>query len=140
MAGPARLKGDSLHLTIGTTELFLQATSVVMDNEEANGDVTTFADAAEGGARQFFFQITALQSLEATSLWRYLWENTGETATFVFSPAGNEVPSTAQPHFEGTLKVGPKPSLGGAAGRTTTHTFEYRLDIDGVPEMVTVAA
>ena len=65
MAGPARLKGDSLHLTIGTTELFLQATSVVMDNEEADGDVTTFADAAEGGARQFFFQITALQSLEA---------------------------------------------------------------------------
>lgn len=138
MPGPARLKGNSLHLTIGTVELFLEATSVVMNNEEASGDVTTFADAAAGGARQYFFQITAVQSLAATSLWRYLWENTGEVATFVFAPAGNiATPTPDQPHFEGTLKVGPKPSIGGAAGATTTHTFDYRLDIDAEPELVT---
>lgn len=137
MAGPARLKGDTLHLTIGTTELFLQATSVVLDNEEADADASTFADAAEGGARQFFFQITALQSLEATSLWRYLWENTGETATYEFAPAGNDEPSTAQPHFTGTVTVGPKPSLGGGAGKTVTHTFDYRIDCDQTPSLVT---
>jgi len=135
MAGPTRLKGNTLQLLIGTVELNLQASSVVMDNEEANGDVTTFADAAAGGARQHFFQITAVQSLAAESYWRYLWENTGEEGTFSFAPAGNAVASASEPIFTGTLKVGPKPSIGGAAGATTTHTFDYRMDINDEPVM-----
>ncbi len=137
MPGPARLKGDSLHMTIGTTELFIQASACVLDNEAADASVTTFEDAAAGGSRQYFFQITALQSLAATSLWRYLWENTGEIAEYEFAPAGNAVPSTEQPHFVGTLKVGPKPKIGGEAGATVTHTFDYRLDCQEEPVLVT---
>lgn len=135
MAGPTRLKGNSLHLLIGTVELHLQASSVVLDNEEASGDVTTFADAAAGGARQHFFQITALQSLATESFWRYLWENTGEVATYSFAPGGNTVASADLPIFTGSLTVGPKPAIGGAAGATTTHTFDYRLDCTDEPLM-----
>lgn len=129
----ARIKGTKLSLTIGSVEIHEDGTSVVMDSEEANGDVTTFADAELGGARQHFFTIGATQSLQGDSFWRMVWANTGEEAAFVYRPQGNVVATADEPHFTGTLTIGPKPALGGAAGTKVTFTFETRFDIDGVP-------
>lgn len=133
MTGPARIKGTKLSLTIGTTEVHEEGTSVVMDNEEADSDVTTFADAEAGGARQHFLTISATQSVQGDSFWRMIWANTGEDAAFVFRPHGNVVATADEPHFTGTLKIGPKPTLGGDAGTTSTFTFETRFDIEGEP-------
>lgn len=130
---PARIKGTKLSLTIGATEIHEEGTSVLMDSEEANGDVTTFADAEGGGARQHFFAISATQSTQGDSFWRMVWANTGEDAAFVYRPHGNAVATADEPHFTGTLKIGPKPPIGGAAGTNSTFTFDTRFNIEGVP-------
>lgn len=133
MAGPVRVGGKKLSLTIGSVELHLEATSAVLDNEEASSDVTTFADADAGGARQHFINVTAVQSVQADSFWRYVWAHTGETAAFVLRPQGNVVATSDQPHFTGTLTIGPKPTLGGDAGAKKDQTFTTRMDVDGEP-------
>lgn len=126
-----RIKGKSLSLKIGDTEYMADATDIVLENEEADGDVTTFADAAAGGSVQWFFTMTALQSTDPTSLWRFLWDSTGDEVTYDFAPHGNAVASATQPHFKGSVTVGSKPSVGGTANET--FTFEVRLDCTGEP-------
>lgn len=135
MTGPTRIGGKKLSLTIGGVEIHAEASKATMKNEEASADVTTFADAEEGGGRQFYIEITSVQSTDSDSFWRYLWAHTGETAAFTLRPHGNEDPTADQPHFTGTLTIGPKPDLGGEAGLKKTQTFDTRLDVDGIPTL-----
>lgn len=136
-----RIKGRQLALQFGTTDYWADQTSVVLDNEEADSDTTTFEDAAaEGGARQYFLELAAVQSTDTESFWRYIWEHTGETVPFVYAPHGNEVPTAAQPHFTGNCVIGARPKIGGEAGRASTYTFETRFDVEGTPVLDTGAA
>lgn len=132
--GSTRIKGRQLSLKIGTpaTDMWADTTSVVLDREEAEDDVVTFEDASQpGGAQQEFLQITAIQSTDPEGLWGYCWEHTGEEIAFTFAPHGNETPSATQPHFLGTCRIGPRPAIGGEAGRNNTWTFETRWDVVG---------
>lgn len=133
--GSNRIKGAALGLTIGGVDYWADVTSVVFDNEEASGDVTTFEDASLGGARQHFATISAIQSVQSVSFWRYVWANTGAVAAYKYAVHGNAVATADQPHLTGTLKIGPKPTLGGEAGATNTYTFETRFDIEGEPTL-----
>ena len=126
-----RVKGSALALSFGGTDFWADATSVVLDNEEASSDVTTFADAAAGGARQEFFTITAIQSTATGSFWSYVHANSGATVAFRYAPHGNAVATADEPHVLGMVKIGPKPALGGEAGKTTEYTFETRFDVVG---------
>lgn len=133
-----RIKGRQLALKFGTpsVDYWADATAVTLENEEAEDDTTTFEDAAqEGGARTYYLNISAIQSTDTAAFWRYVWEHTGEEVPFIYAPHGNAVPSATQPHFTGTAKVGPRPAIGGEAGRETTFTFETRFDVVGVPVM-----
>jgi hypothetical protein len=136
MAGSTRIKGTKLALTLGTpgTDYWHDMTSYELFNDEAESDVTTFADAAEGGARQHKLKGTAIQSTAADSFWRYVWANTGQDVPFTLAPHGNATPTASQPHFIGTVTIGPKPSLGGEAG-TGAFTFEFEWLVTGEPVM-----
>ena len=46
---------------------------------------------------------------------------------------GNETATASQPHFTGTLTIGPPPRIGGEAGRDSTYTFETRFDLADKP-------
>lgn len=129
-----RITGKSLSFKLGDTEYMADATNIVLENEDADNDVTTFADAAAGGTKQWFFTMTAVQSTDATSLWSFLWDSTGDEVAYVFAPQGNATPSADAPHFTGTVTVGAKPSIGGEAGNT--FTFEVRLDCNEEPTKV----
>jgi len=133
MTGSTRIKGAALGLTIGGVDYWADISSAVFDNEEATGGVTTFADAAAGGSRQHFVTVSAIQSLASASFWRYVWANTGVSATYKYAPHGNATASANEPHLTGNLKIGPKPTLGGDAGSDNTYTFETRFDITGEP-------
>jgi len=129
-----RIKGRQLKLELGTpvVDYWADVTACELQNEEADSDVVTFEDAAEpGGAVVDFLQITAVQSTDPDSLWSYIWEHTGEDVAFTYAPHGNEEPTPAQPHFVGTCTIGPRPAIGGEAGRTNTFTFETRWDVVG---------
>jgi len=133
MTGSTRIKGAALGLTIAGVDYWADISSAVFGNEEATGGVTTFADAAAGGSRQHFVTLSAIQSLASASFWRYVWANTGATATYKYAAHGNASATANEPHLTGSLKIGPKPSLGGEAGNDNTYTFETRFDISGEP-------
>lgn len=132
----SKYKGKSLSLKVGSTEYNMDLTSVVLQNEAAEDDATTFADLAAGGAVQWFFEVEGFSDYGTGSLWRYLWDNAGSSAiAFVFAPYGNLVPTATQPHFTGTLELGAKPAVGGTANEV--FSFEARWDVVGEPTMVT---
>lgn len=137
MPGSARIKGVALTLKIGSpgTDYKCDVTACTITNEEADSDVETFCDAAEGGARDFKMNITGIQSTDATSLWSYVWDNTGETVAYTYAPHGNAVATAAQPHFIGTVVIGPAPEIGGEAGKGNTFTFETVWDCTGKPTL-----
>lgn len=130
----AKFKGKDLSLTFESQEINLEATSVVLQNEEADSDAVTFAEVSSGAAVQWFFEITATSDYGDASFWTLLWDNSGADVPFVFKPYGNAAPTTAQPHFTGTATVVSKPPIGGEAG--AVFTFETRLDVVGEPTRV----
>lgn len=130
----AKYKGKDLSLTFGSEEVNLEATQVVMDSEEADGDSVTFAEVSAGAAVQWFFEITATSDYASGSFWDFCWQNSGATVAFEFKPYGNALPTASQPHFTGNATVTKKPPVGGQAGET--FTFEIRFDIDGEPTLV----
>jgi hypothetical protein len=133
MPGSTRIKGAALALSFGGTDYWADVTSVVLDNEDADSDVTTFADAAAGGARQFFFTANGITSTQSGSFWRYVWASTSNIVAYRYAPHGNAVATADQPHLTGTVKIGPKPAIGGEAG--STQTFEVRFDAQEDPTL-----
>lgn len=130
--GNGKYKGKTLSLTIAGTEYNMDCKKVILNNEESEDDFTTFADLAAGGAIQWFFEIEAVSDFGTGSLWNYVWSNAGTSAVaFVFKPYGNATASATQPHFTGTLNVGPKPPVGGEAGEV--FSFEARFEVNGTP-------
>lgn len=132
----AKYKGKDLSLTIDGVEVNLEATSVTLNNEEADTDAVTFAELASGTPLQWFFEIEAVADYGTGSFWSTLWDNSGSTVAFVFKPYGNAAASADQPHFTGNATILAKPPVGGAANEV--FTFEARLDVDGEPAKVTV--
>ena len=132
-----RIVGNKLALEFGGTDYWADATSVMFDNEDSAAGVTTFEDASKAGARTYYFTVSAIQSTDASSFWTYLWENTGEVVNYTYAVHGNATPSTSQPHLEGSVKIGPKPALGGDASVNGEFTFTVRLDCQEEPTLVT---
>jgi hypothetical protein len=102
----------------------------------------TFEDAAEGGGRQFFLRGAAVQSTQSAAFWRYVWENSGEEdVPYTIAPHGNAAPTADEPHFVGTLTIGPKPTIGSEAStdRTSASQFDFEFEIDDEPTMDTGA-
>ena len=130
-----RIKGSALALTFGGTDYWADATSVVLENEEAASGITTFEDASLGGGRTFFFTISAVQSTATASFWRYLWANTGEVVAYKYAVHGNATASADQPHMIGTVKVGPKPALGGDATEKRENIITINLNIKEKPQI-----
>ena len=131
MPGSTRIYGKQLRLEIDGTDYWADTISCVLKNEENGDTVTTFEDAAAGTTVKHFFEITAIQSMDAASFWSKIWDNTGDEVAFEYAPLGNATPATDAPHFIGTLEIGMKPELGGDANRKGTYQFSTRFDVIG---------
>lgn len=130
--GPARIHGRKLSLEFDGEEFWCNFSRAVLDNEEDEDGNVTFCDAAEGGARRFFFDLEAVQSTAPASFWRMCWERSGELIPFTFAPHGNETATAEEPHFVGSVTIGPRPAVGGEAG-ARQYMFETRWDVEGTP-------
>ena len=133
--GSTRIYGKQLRLEIDGTDQWADTISCLLKNEDDGDTVITFEDAQAGDVKKFFFEITAIQSTDADSFWSYIWDHTDDEVAFEYAPHGNASPATDQPHVIGTLKIGPKPDLGGEAGRKKTQTFQTRFDVIGTPTL-----
>lgn len=133
-----RITGKSgLVFKLATVDYSDNVSTISLTNEDADSDVVTFADAALGGTKQWFFEGTAVAGTDATgALWRYLWNNTGAaTVAYVYAPNGNATATAAKPHYTGQATIGAKPPIGGDAG--STFTFDFRVDVNAEPTVLT---
>ena len=139
MAEPKWLKGQTLSLEIDDIEVNCDISAAKIAPEEADDDFTTFCSAAQNKtAYDYHLTFTAGQSLDADSLWTYVFDHEGEEVNYVLAPAGNAVASIAQPHFTGTVKIGQMPDLGGEASRTgAVWTWEADWLCNGKPKKKT---
>lgn len=143
--GSTRIRGNRKpQLTIGApgSDHSADVISWTIENEDAEADAITFEDAAEGTSRQYYLRGSAIQSTQSAAFWRYIWENSGETdVPYTIAPHGNPAPTDDEPHFVGTLTIGPKPTIGGEASTDakSAFTFDYEFMIDGEPTMDTGA-
>jgi hypothetical protein len=133
----AKYKGAKLSLKIGATEYNMDLTKAVITNEAADDSDASFADLSNGGALNWNLEIEAFSDYGTGSLWSYIWDNAGDTGVaYLLVPYGNTTASASDPHWSGTLKVGPKPgNIGGTANET--FKFEYTFELEGEPTKVT---
>lgn len=131
-----RIRGNALTIKVGSTEVAGEFSSVILQSEEASGDVRTFG----GEASDWYFTISGVQSLDAASFWRYCWDNSLEEVSYTFRPLGGTATAgTADaPIFEGTLIIPERGRLplGGAADPRATYSFDsVRFDCTGEPTL-----
>lgn len=120
----ARIYGRSLYLTVDGTDYAPDVQECVIGFEPKDTDDMTFAEASGAGADQGEMKIKAIQSTDTASFWRYAWSNPGAEVVFAMAPHGNPVPTADKPHVTGTLTVGTRPDLGGAADPKKAYSFE----------------
>ena len=96
---------------------------------ESDADFTTFADAAAGGAREYFLELTIAQDPASTALYQKLWSaEVGTDCPFELWPNGRPVSGTAsatQPKYSGTCTISEPDGdfLGGEADKSNTAKF-----------------
>lgn len=108
--------------------------AIRLTSEDRDDADLTFLEAASGDLKDFQLVITAIQSTEAGSLWRELWDDPGAEFDVVYGPHGNAVPTAAKPHFTMTVKATGRPEVGGEAARKGNRfDFEYTYDVSAGP-------
>jgi hypothetical protein len=134
MATSTRIKANALKMSIDGTDYWADFSSVSLQSEDASSDVNTFADAAVGGRRDWFFTVSGVQSTESTSFWMAAWTDAGSEVAFIYAPHGNATASSSQPHFTGTVRLPARGSfaIGGDASADGTFSFDgVRMDVVG---------
>ncbi|TCU48344.1 hypothetical protein [Curtobacterium sp. PhB146] len=138
--GSTRLKGNALSLTIDGVDYWVDITSAKITPGDADKDVVTFYDAANGGGSEYVLNMTAIQSLDPASLWRYAWDNSGKEVDYTYAPKGNtDAPRDDAPWFVGKTTIGTPPEVGGEAGADKEYTSDLAWKCDGKPKLVTTA-
>lgn len=114
-----------LKVEIDGTERTAEVSVCEIVSQPTESDFTTFADAAAGGARDYFLHIVAVQDPTTASFWNEIWANAGTTVDALVNPFGNAVASATEPHFEGevTIKEPDGVLLGGTADASTSARF-----------------
>lgn len=130
-----RIKGKAGLFKLAGTDYSIDCTSILLTSEDADNDTVTFCEVGTGG-KTWKFEVEAIQSTAAGSLWNYLWTSAGTTnVAVIYAPHGNATATTAQPHFTGTVTLPGKPDVGGEAD--TTYTFSTEIVLDAEPTKVT---
>jgi hypothetical protein len=129
MAASTRIKAQNILFEIAGTNYACDANMVSLTLEDAPGDVQTFCETRVGG--QWTLELEGITSGDATSLYRVLWDNFGETGTFTIAPYGNEDPSSSQPHYQGTVVFNDIPPL--SLTSNDTAVFSVSLEVKNTP-------
>ena len=95
----------SLKIKVGTTEYTATVSRCVITSAAADSDFVSFADAAAGGAREYALEFDAVQDLDTTTLWNYIWANAGTTVAVKVNPYGVSTATATTPIYTGNVTV-----------------------------------
>jgi len=109
MPASTRIKATNIVFKINTTDYACDATMVELSLGDAPGDVQTFCEVRVGG--EWSLQLEGIVSGDAASLYQILWANFGTEVAFTIAPGGNATPTTALPHYTGTVIFDELPPL-----------------------------
>jgi hypothetical protein len=131
-----RVKANSITITVDGDDYTADLSSIMLQSEEASSDVTTFANAAEGGSSDWFIEMSGITSTDLASFWRTCWNNPGDEVPFVLT-SGSPLASD----FTGTLRIPAQGRLpfGGEASADGTFSWSgVRFEVVGAPVLATV--
>ena len=119
-----------LKLEIDGVERSVELTNARLAPQDAEADTVTFAEAAEGGSKDWHLQGTAVQDAATGTIWTAVFEEAGTDVTYTLMPYGNETPSATEPHFTGTVTIGQPDGdfLGGEANASPKARFTVDID------------
>lgn len=139
MTVPTGIRGNAgILFTAATVDYAGDVKRVRITSEDKDDSDLTFEEAAAGETKDYRLAVTALQSTDAGSFWRYLWDNPGSEFDVIYGPHGNAVATAGQPHFNMTVKATGKPEIGGEAKRAKERfDFEYELEVITGPTLDT---
>lgn len=135
-----RVKGNSVPLftlKIGASAAVdFGGEMVSFEFVDGDGAQTTFADYAAGTPTQL--NVTSALNFDATSLFEYLYANSGTTGVIYTLQYRNAAASQSNPKFTGTLTLPPqKPRWGNSAGESTEDaTFDVEFDLDTYTKVI----
>jgi len=103
----------------------------MLQSEDASTDSTTFADAAIGGSRDWYIDMSGITSTDPTGFFMVCWNAAGTEVPF-------ELATTAATagKFSGTLRIPAKGAIpfGGPASADGTFSWSgVRFEVVGVP-------
>lgn len=137
----AALGTRSLKLSLGGTDYTAQVSKGVITSNPADSDFVTFADAANGGAREYKLEAVAVQDAATGTFWDKVWTAAGTTVAGVLMPYGNTAPSVTQPHyaFNAVITEPDGDLIGGEADSSATArmTIEVSWTLTGKPTKIT---
>ena len=133
-----------LKIKVGSTEYTAEVSKVAVVAAAADSDFTSFADAAAGGAREYALEITMKQDMAASSLWRYIWTQAGQSLAVKVNPYGNASATATEPHYTGNVTITEPDGvlIGGEANSSTSArmTVDVRWVFSAKPTEVVTGA
>lgn len=141
----ARVINRLMSLNIGVSgtpaDVDNEVSSFTINSNKSDSDFLTFAESRAGeGPKTYTAVLTLTQDHVAGSLWDLVWSHVGETASGVWAPYGNDLPSPEKPHYEFTATIAEPEGvfLGGDANSSTTATatVEVTWSLDARPTKV----
>jgi hypothetical protein len=126
MAISPRLKAQNIKFKISSTDYAPDCESIELTLEDGPGDIRTFDEVRTGGI--WSLKLSGLYSQASTSLYQILFANYGTQVAFALIPSGNDVASSSQPHWTGTVIFNDLPPISLNAGDVTK--FDVTLSVD----------
>ncbi len=126
-----RVKANSITITVDGDDYTADLSEIMLQSEEASTDVTTFADAALGGASDWYIEMAGVTSTDATSFFMACWNNPGDEVPFTL-----ETTAATAGEFSGTLRIPAKGRIpfGGTASADGTFSWSgIRFEVVGEP-------
>ena len=147
MSAPTRLRGNqNFYLTLALSEATAvnfsdDVSAYEMSFTDKDGDDLTFNEAASGLGQIAELKLTALISLDTSSLWQFADTNPGVEVEVVLAPFGNATPSSTQPHREFTATMPGRPTLSNEATLAAKAKGQtYDIVLTGATDPVWVTA
>lgn len=134
----------ALKLTIDSVDYTAAVSNVAIGAGDTDSDFLSFAQAAEGGSKDYVLALTTVQDPGASaSLWRLSWDHSGDTVPVVIRPNGGTGTGTPDHPVVTFEAIVPAPDgdsiLGGEANTSTSARFttDLSFEIVGKPVIVT---
>jgi len=128
---PNRVKANSIAIKVNSVVHTADLSNIMLQSEDASTDVTTFADAAVGGSRDWYIEMSGVTSTDATGFFMICWNAAGTEVPFELSTT-----SATAGKFTGTLRIPAKGAIPFGGDASADGTFSWsgvRFEVVGTP-------